>query len=328
MTDTIARPTLALGQRVKVNPPEWQTTAEPYEGTVVGMYDTEREYGSAFVVSDPPRRQDTSTIREARRTNSGMIADGSVTVAPVGSDADEERTGAWVAVRQIEPLPETRVPLSWQDVRSMAVGDRLLVASPRPDSDPYPATILSTGEYTTRVQYDVGRPGREGVHGDRDWNLSEYPDWAAFRLDSEPTTQAPLSESPDVQAMRDRITALEAQVTDRDSQIDEARTVLRTIGSSLLDTADRSEWCDEYDRKLSRLYDALPGRFGFDDVFNDAAKRDEEHDWVVNITGHVHANGFPSEDAAIQYVNENAERLVRDAWINGCFEIVDAESDD
>lgn len=314
MTDTITRPTLAIGQRVTVNAPTYltDTTGYPWEGIIHGTYDVTQAYGSVFVVPSSDAHPDHTywaTVEDTRRSNRTMVASGSVVFAPIGDD--ESKKGQWVALEQIE---SAREPLDWATVRRMRVGDRLLVSSPRPSDEPYPATIISVTDYNVRIQYDEGRGTAEGTHGNGQWNLSEYPDWAAFRLDSEPTPSAPTNSEGS---------------SDTDAQLAEAREVLRMIGAALLDTADRSEWCDEYDRKLQRLYDSLPGQFGFDDVFNDAAKRDDaERDFIVNISGHVHVSGFPNEDAAIEYANEHAERLVREAWANGCFEIDGAEPED
>lgn len=132
--------------------------------------------------------------------------------------------------------------------------------------------------------------GRQG--GDRtfapDAQDDEQGHWVAVRWDNprhaepepepEPPTAAALSESAA------QVTALEAQVSDLSAQVAAAHNVLSRIGEALRETADRSEWCGEYDRQLAALADSLPNRYGFTDSFRETAQREREWEVCVHWT--------------------------------------------
>lgn len=163
--------------------------------------------------------------------------------------------------------------------------------------------------------YSQGEPYRSS---DRTWdeagawnNVPGYwfgPSNGATIYVAEPEPErASEDERSHLQAL-DTITALRAEVSDLQSQVQVARGVIEQIGSALKETADQSEWCGEYERRVEALYGALPGRYGFDSTFRDAAIREREYEvcvhWTVTYSTTVTVEAS-SQDAAVEMVADS-----------------------
>jgi hypothetical protein len=93
----------------------------------------------------------------------------------------------------------------------------------------------------------------------------------------------------------DTITRLRAELSEQTALVTTAHDVVRSIGEALAETADRSEWCEEYESKVERLLGNLPARGGFASTFGDAANR--SHDYRVYFTGTVVVAGRNADQA-------------------------------
>jgi hypothetical protein len=85
---------------------------------------------------------------------------------------------------------------------------------------------------------------------------------------------------------------------------------LTTIGESLAATANRREWCDEYESHLDRLLSALPYQEGIRETLNAAASRQREYEVCIHYT----VSGTTTVTVSASDEDSAAELVSSDPW--------------
>jgi hypothetical protein len=156
----------------------------------------------------------------------------------------------------------------------------------------YPfAEVVSPG-----APYAVADDAPEGTRG-RWFSVSLVQPDASDEAPSV-AVEAP-AESPEVAALRLRAERAESLAESRREVIVSFERDLAIIGDSLKETADRQEWCGEYERHLEQLLGQLSGYS--DDILREHAERAQDYTVRVTYTTTVRAS---SREAAIEEVQE------------------------
>jgi hypothetical protein len=135
-----------------------------------------------------------------------------------------------------------------------------------------------------------------------------------YVLQSDTVTPAPVAqeqaqeatetpeESPEVQSLRAQLSASQESVERLRDTIRAMQRDLATIGTSLKETADRQEWCGEYERHLEELLGQLSTHS--DDILREHAERAQDYTVRVTYSTTVRAS---SESAAIEQAQEEMD---------------------
>jgi hypothetical protein len=107
------------------------------------------------------------------------------------------------------------------------------------------------------------------------------------------------AESPEVTALRLRAERAEALAESRREAIVSFERDLAIIGDSLKETADRQEWCGQYEEHLEELLGKLSGHS--DDILREHAERAQDYTVTVTYSTTVRAS---SQEAAIEEAQE------------------------
>jgi hypothetical protein len=109
------------------------------------------------------------------------------------------------------------------------------------------------------------------------------------------------AESPEVTALRLRAERAEALAESRREAIVSFERDLAIIGDSLKETADRQEWCGQYEEHLEELLGKLSGYS--DDILREHAERAQDYTVTVTFTTSVRAT---DRNDAIEQAQESA----------------------
>jgi hypothetical protein len=153
-------------------------------------------------------------------------------------------------------------------------------------SDPDPASFTTFGEirrvYGSREDSALLQDTADDVTGR--WVSLEN-----IRRVSDPEAT---DREAELQAEVNRLQALNANQA---RTISVAHDVIRAIGNATAETADRREWCGEYEQHLEALFDTLPTEGGFDQTFREAASREREY--TVYFSGSISVMASSRDDA-------------------------------
>jgi hypothetical protein len=115
-------------------------------------------------------------------------------------------------------------------------------------------------------------------------------------------TESAAEESPEVRSLRRDLTSAQESVERLRDTIRAMQRDLATIGTSLKETADRHEWCGEYERHLEELLGQLSTHS--DDILREHAERAQDYTVRVTYSTTVRAS---SESAAIEQAQEEMD---------------------
>jgi hypothetical protein len=108
------------------------------------------------------------------------------------------------------------------------------------------------------------------------------------------------AESPEVTALKAEVERLQRQISTQFSRICDLQNDVGKIGDALKATAERHEWCGEYEEHLEDLLNSLSSASV--DILRDHAERATDYTVTVTYTTTVRAS---NSDAAIEEVQEN-----------------------
>jgi hypothetical protein len=121
--------------------------------------------------------------------------------------------------------------------------------------------------------------------------------------------QAP-AESPEVTALKAQVEAAESRARTLQQEVNAMRHDLTIIGEHLKATAERHEWCGEYEEHLERLLGALSGYS--DDYLREAAERMTDYRVTVTYTTTVRASDSSSAiDEVRELVYGDSDTVIR-----------------
>jgi hypothetical protein len=109
------------------------------------------------------------------------------------------------------------------------------------------------------------------------------------------------AESPEVAALKAQLSAAEGRESTLKHIIAQMERDLAIIGDSLKETADRHEWCGQYEEHLEELLGKLSGYS--DDILREHAERAQDYTVTVTFTTSVRATD-PND--AIEQAQESA----------------------
>ena len=310
MTTTATATRLVTGDRVNYR---------GSEGTVVTLHPTHADMDAAHVLvrfdeTDPQPHRDRGFWPweggdvDARYPEPGLyyfIArddDHMTRLAPrplqVGDVVDATRGGltrrglVYATQRDSEPEPEPRYIWvggagdEWHDAYSSRYSDI--------SEDSY------AGSFRVAMPHDMVT---EDVRGHWFYVKDEQRDHTVTlvgpKLDSETVEEGP-SEPVDVAALKAEIEALKAagealgrQNEQQASTISTLKRDIVTIGEHMRATANRRDWCGEYEAAVTEVFDALSTVS--DDLFKAAASRETE--WTVRYTYSTTVTAASEQDA-------------------------------
>jgi hypothetical protein len=162
------------------------------------------------------------------------------------------------------------------------------------DSFCYPWSELAADGPWERYSDDAP----EGTRG-RWFSVSQVQPDTSEEAPSE-AAEAP-AESPEVTALRLRAERAEALAESRREAIVSFERDLAIIGDSLKETADRQEWCGQYEEHLEELLGKLSGHS--EEILREHAERAQDYTVTVTFTTTVRAT---SEEDAIEQAQEGA----------------------
>jgi hypothetical protein len=109
------------------------------------------------------------------------------------------------------------------------------------------------------------------------------------------------AESPEVTALKAEVERAHARTRALQAEVSAMRSDVAIIGDSLKETADRQEWCGEYERHLEELLGKLSGYS--DDILREHAERAQDYTVTVTFTTTVRAT---DRNDAIEQAQEGA----------------------
>jgi hypothetical protein len=174
------------------------------------------------------------------------------------------------------------------------------------DTYDYPyADFIRTSSYSHRVAVPH-EDAPEGLRGHwfdlRDYTVSPAEPVGITSATPEGTpseaAQVP-AESPEATALKAQVEAAETRARMLQQEVNAMRSDLTIIGEHLKATAERHEWCGEYEEHLERLLGALSGYS--DDYLREAAERVREFTVTYTYTTTVEA---PDAYTAREYASE------------------------
>jgi ABC-type amino acid transport substrate-binding protein len=176
----------------------------------------------------------------------------------------------------------------------------------------YPLTDVTNGGTATDVVVSDSAP--EGTRGH--WvSVSEVAPRDTSEEAPSVVAEAP-AESPEVTALKAQLSAAEGRESTLKHVITSMERDLAIIGDSLKETADRHEWCGQYEEHLEELLGKLSGYSG--DILREHAERAQDFTVTVTFTTTVRAT---DRDNAIEQAQEGA--MEYDAYMGNW----DAEED-